>query len=71
MARTWAGSSVAWENLPRAFTFFSFARFLGNTLVVAIGGTLLHLATSCLAGTRLLDCASAAETRSSCSTWAR
>jgi multiple sugar transport system permease protein len=49
MTRTWAPSRVAWENFPRAFTFFPFARFLGNTLVVAIGGMLLHLATSCLA----------------------
>ena len=49
MTRTWVPSRLAWENYPRAFTFFPFARFLGNTLVVAIGGTLLHLVTSCLA----------------------
>src|SRR6266511_3408601 len=49
MTRTWAPSRIAWENFPRAFTFFPFARFLGNTLVVAIGGTALHLITSCLA----------------------
>src|SRR4029450_858578 len=48
MTRTWAPSRIAWENFPRAFTFFPFARFLANTLVVAIGGTLLHLVTSCL-----------------------
>jgi multiple sugar transport system permease protein len=42
-------STLAWENYPRAFTFFPFVRFLLNTLVLAVGGTLLHLLTSCLA----------------------
>ena len=42
-------SALAWWNFPRAFTFFPFARFLANTIVVALGGTLLHLVTSCLA----------------------
>jgi len=49
MTRTWAPSRIAWENFPRAFTFFPFGRFLANTIVVAIGGTLVHLVTSCLA----------------------
>jgi len=42
-------SRLAWENFPRAFTFFPFARFLTNTLIVAVGGTGVHLVTSCLA----------------------
>jgi len=42
-------TTIAWENFPRAFTFFPFVRFLLNTLVLAVGGTLLHLVTSCLA----------------------
>ncbi len=42
-------SRLAWENFPRAFTFFPFARFLFNTMVVAVGSTGLHLVTSCLA----------------------
>ena len=42
-------SRLAWENFPRAFTFFPFTRFLFNTMVVAVGGTGLHLVTSCLA----------------------
>lgn len=42
-------STPAWWNFPRAFTFFPFSRFLANTIVVAVGGTLLHLITSCLA----------------------
>jgi len=42
-------NTIAWENFPRAFTFFPFVRFLLNTLVLAVGGTLLHLVTSCLA----------------------
>jgi multiple sugar transport system permease protein len=42
-------STIAWDNFPRAFTFFPFVRFLMNTLVLAVGGTLLHLVTSCLA----------------------
>jgi multiple sugar transport system permease protein len=45
----WLPSRLAWENFPRAFTFFRFARFLTNTVVAAVGGTLLHLATSVLA----------------------
>jgi len=45
----WLPSRPAWENFPRAFTFFPFARFLSNTLVVAVGGTALHLVTSVLA----------------------
>jgi multiple sugar transport system permease protein len=45
----WLPSRLAWENFPRAFTFFPFGRFLTNTIVVAVGGTLLHLATSVLA----------------------
>jgi len=42
-------SRLAWENFPRAFTFFPFGRFLFNTMVVAVGSTGLHLVTSCLA----------------------
>jgi len=42
-------SRLAWENFPRAFAFFPFARFLFNTMVVAVGSTGLHLVTSCLA----------------------
>jgi len=45
----WLPSRPAWENFPRAFTFFPFARFLTNSIVVAVGGTLLHLLTSVLA----------------------
>jgi multiple sugar transport system permease protein len=48
-SRTWLPSTPAWDNFPRAFTFFPFARFLSNTMVVAVGGTLLHLVTSVLA----------------------
>jgi multiple sugar transport system permease protein len=45
----WLPSRPAWENFPRAFTYFPFARFLGNTIFVAVGGTTLHLLTSVLA----------------------
>lgn len=45
----WLPSRPAWENFPRAFTFFPFARFLSNTLIVATGGTALNLVTSVLA----------------------
>jgi hypothetical protein len=48
-SRTWLPTSLAWENFPRAFTFFPFARFLSNTIIVATGGTVVHLATSILA----------------------
>jgi multiple sugar transport system permease protein len=48
-SRTWLPTSLAWENFPRAFTFFPFARFLSNTIIVATGGTLVHLVTSILA----------------------
>jgi multiple sugar transport system permease protein len=48
-SRTWLPSTLAWENFPRAFTFFPFARFLSNTIIVAVGGTALHLVTSVLA----------------------
>src|SRR5438034_10480286 len=48
-SRTWLPSTLAWWNFPRAFTYFPFARFLSNTIVVAVGGTLLHLVTSVLA----------------------
>ncbi|HLZ29183.1 MAG TPA: carbohydrate ABC transporter permease [Chloroflexota bacterium] len=47
--RAWLPSRLAWENFARAFTFFPFARFLFNTMVVAVGGTALHLIASCLA----------------------
>src|ERR1700731_4499933 len=47
--RAWLPSRLAWENFARAFTFFPFARFLFNTIVVAVGGTALHLVASCLA----------------------
>jgi multiple sugar transport system permease protein len=45
----WLPSRPAWENFPRAFTFFPFARFLANTIVVAVGSTGLHVLTSVLA----------------------
>jgi multiple sugar transport system permease protein len=45
----WLPSRPAWENFPRAFAAFPFARFLGNTVVVAAGSTSLHLLTSVLA----------------------
>lgn len=45
----WLPSRLAWENFPRAFTFFPFARFLTNTIVVAVGSTGVHLLTSVLA----------------------
>jgi multiple sugar transport system permease protein len=45
----WLPSRPAWENFPRAFTYFPFARFLSNTVVVAVGATGLHLVTSILA----------------------
>jgi multiple sugar transport system permease protein len=45
----WLPSRLAWENFPRAFTFFPFGRFLSNSILVATGGTLLHLLTSVLA----------------------
>src|SRR5438552_18485210 len=48
-SRTWLPSTLAWQNFPRAFTYFPFARFLSNTIVVAVGGTALHLITSVLA----------------------
>jgi multiple sugar transport system permease protein len=48
-SRTWLPSTLAWWNFPRAFTFFPFARFLSNTMIVAVGGTALHLVTSILA----------------------
>jgi multiple sugar transport system permease protein len=48
-SRTLLPSRLAWENFPRAFTFFPFARFLFNTIVVAVGSTGVHLVTSCLA----------------------
>ena len=32
----WLPSRPAWENFPRAFTFFPFARFLTNTIVLDI-----------------------------------
>jgi multiple sugar transport system permease protein len=47
--RSWIPSRLAWENFSRAFTFFPFARFLINTIVVAVGSTGVHLVTSCLA----------------------
>jgi multiple sugar transport system permease protein len=45
----WLPSRPAWENFPRAFAAFPFGRFLGNTIVVAVGSTGLHLLTSVLA----------------------
>jgi len=48
-SRTWLPSTLAWENFPRAFTFFPFARFLTNSIIVASGGTAVHLVTSVLA----------------------
>src|ERR1700687_2203339 len=47
--RAWLPTRLAWENFPRAFTFFPFARFLTNTMIVAVGATGVHLVTSCLA----------------------
>jgi multiple sugar transport system permease protein len=47
--RSWIPSRLAWENFSRAFTFFPFARFLINTIVVAVSSTGVHLVTSCLA----------------------
>jgi multiple sugar transport system permease protein len=49
LSRTLLPSRLAWENFARAFTFFPFARFLFNTIVVAVGGTGVHLVASCLA----------------------
>lgn len=48
-SRSLIPSTPAWWNFPRAFTFFPFARFLANTIIVAVSGTILHLVTSCLA----------------------
>jgi multiple sugar transport system permease protein len=47
--RSWIPSRLAWENFSRAFTFFPFARFLINTIFVAVSSTGVHLVTSCLA----------------------
>lgn len=46
---TWIPSRLAWENFPQAFAFFPFGRFLLNTLVVAIGATVLQTAIAVLA----------------------
>jgi multiple sugar transport system permease protein len=46
---TWIPSRPAWGNFPQAFTFFPFGRFLLNTLVVALGATLLQTAIAVLA----------------------
>ena len=46
---TWIPSYLAWGNFPQAFTFFPFGRFLLNTLVVALGATVLQTAIAVLA----------------------
>jgi multiple sugar transport system permease protein len=46
---TWIPSHLAWGNFPQAFTFFPFSRFLLNTLIVALGATVLQTAIAVLA----------------------
>lgn len=46
---TWIPSVVKWSNFGRAFSAFPFARFLANTLWVAVAATGLQLVTSTLA----------------------
>ncbi|MDQ6670745.1 MAG: carbohydrate ABC transporter permease [Chloroflexota bacterium] len=46
---TWIPSHLAWSNFPQAFTFFPFARFLLNTVIVALGATVLQTAIAILA----------------------
>jgi multiple sugar transport system permease protein len=42
-------SSIQWGNFVDAWTYLPFGRFIYNTLVVAVGGTLLVVLTSSLA----------------------
>jgi multiple sugar transport system permease protein len=46
---TWLPSRLAWDNFPRAMSFFPFDRFLVNTVFVAAGATGLQMLTACLA----------------------
>ena len=45
----WLPSVLAWENFPRAFTFYPFDRFLWNTLLVAVVATALQTLVAFLA----------------------
>ena len=46
---TWIPSVFKWSNFARAFSAFPFARFLANTLWVAVAATGLQMVTSTLA----------------------